>query len=83
LPPPSKGQLRIKQVRSGSGKPRRMKRTLAALGLKHHQDVVVHADHPALRGMLDQVRHLVEVTAATGSEGEAKKPRGKKADAKS
>jgi large subunit ribosomal protein L30 len=83
MPPPSKGQLRIKQVRSGSGNPRRMKRTLAALGLKHHQDVVVHADHPALRGMLNQVRHLVEVTAATGSEGEAKKPRGKKADAKS
>ena len=83
MPPPGKGQLRIKQVRSGSGNPGRMKRTLAALGLKHHQDVVVHADHPALRGMLNQVRHLVEVTAATGSEGEARKPRGKKADAKS
>jgi large subunit ribosomal protein L30 len=39
-----------------------MKRTLEALGLKHHQDVVVHPDHPALRGMLQQVRHLVEVT---------------------
>jgi ribosomal protein L30/L7E len=23
---------------------------------------VVHADHPALRGMLHQVRHLIEVT---------------------
>jgi large subunit ribosomal protein L30 len=74
------GSLRIKQVRSGSGKPARTKRTLAALGLKHHQDVVVHADHPALRGMLNQVRHLVEVTSDAGSEA---KPRakGKKSDA--
>jgi large subunit ribosomal protein L30 len=77
------GQLRITQVRSGSGKPHRMKRTLEALGLRHHQDVVVHADHPALRGMLQQVRHLVEVTSAAASEGEVKKPRRKKADAKS
>jgi large subunit ribosomal protein L30 len=83
LPPAGKGKLRIKQVRSGSGHSARMKRTLEALGFKHHQDEVVHADHPALRGMLQQVRHLVEVTAATGSEGDDKKPRGKKADAKS
>jgi len=42
--------------------------------------VVVHADHPALRGMLQQVRHLVEVTpdASPGAT-----PRGgKKQDAK-
>ena len=64
FPAVGSGQLQIKQVRSGSGKPHRTKRTLEALGLKHHQDVVVHADHPALRGMLQQVRHLVEVTAA-------------------
>jgi large subunit ribosomal protein L30 len=63
LPPAGKGNLKIKQVRSGSGHSARMKRTLAALGLKHHQDTVVHADHPALRGMIQQVRHLLEVTA--------------------
>jgi ribosomal protein L30/L7E len=34
--------------------------------LKHHQDIVVHADHPALRGMLYQVRHLVRVTPVKG-----------------
>ena len=81
LPPVGKGKLRIKQVRSGSGHSYRMKRTLEALGLKHHQAEVVHADHPALRGMLQQVRHLVEVTAATGSEETqrpAAKPRGRK-----
>ena len=80
LPPAGKGKLRIKQVRSGSGHSYRMKRTLEALGLKHHQDEVVHADHPALRGMLQQVRHLVEVTP-DASPGAA--PRGgKKQDAK-
>jgi large subunit ribosomal protein L30 len=81
MPATGKGSLRIRQVRSGSGHPARLKRTLAALGLKHHQDEVVHADHPALRGMLNQVRHLVQVTAATESEAPVKKTRGKKQDA--
>ena len=62
LPPVGKGKLRIKQVRSSSGRPGPMRRTLEALGLKHHQDVVVQQDHPAIRGMLHKVRHLVEVT---------------------
>ena len=66
LPPAGKGKLEIRQMRSGSGHPARLRRTLAALGLKHHQDIVVHTDHPALRGMLYQVRHLVRVTPAKG-----------------
>jgi large subunit ribosomal protein L30 len=64
LPPPGKGDLRILQVRSGIGRPAYERRTLEALGLKHHQHVVVKRDHPSLRGMLYQVRHLVEVTPA-------------------
>jgi large subunit ribosomal protein L30 len=67
-PPVGKGKLRVRQVRSGSGKHFRIKRTLEALGLKHHQDVVVHKDHPAIRGMLYKVRHLVEVTPAKDGE---------------
>jgi len=63
-----KGQLRIRQVRSGIGRPAFERRTLEALGLKHHQDAVVKRDHPALRGMLDQVRHLVQVTPAKAGE---------------
>ena len=62
LPPVGKGKLRIKQVRSGSGHSFRMKRTLEALGLKHHQDEVIQQDSPALRGQIKRVRHLVEVT---------------------
>ncbi len=56
------GRVRIKQVRSGIGHSWRMRRTLEALGLKHHQDEVVHQDSPSLRGQLKQVRHLIEVT---------------------
>jgi large subunit ribosomal protein L30 len=55
-------KLRVKQVRSGIGRPALHRRTLASLGLRHHQDVVVVEDTPELRGMLFQVRHLVEVT---------------------
>ena len=65
LPPAGTGRLQIRQVRSGIGRPVFECRTLEAIGLKHHQDVVVKPDSPALRGMLYQVRHLIEVTAAT------------------
>jgi large subunit ribosomal protein L30 len=68
LPPPSTGQLRIAQVRSGIGRPALERRTLAALGLKHHQDAVVKQDRPSLRGMLYQVRHLIVVTPEKGGE---------------
>ncbi len=58
----TEGKVRIEQVRSGIGHEKRMKATLEALGLHHHQDVVVHQDSPALRGMIKKVRHLIEVT---------------------
>ena len=58
------GKLRVEQVRSGIGRPAPHRRTLAALGLKHHQDVVEVFDRPEIRGMLFQVRHLVQVTPA-------------------
>jgi len=62
----AKHRLRVKQVRSGIGRPAVHRRTLRALGLKHHQDVVEVTDSPAIRGMLFQVRHLVEVTSVGG-----------------
>ena len=61
--PPSLGQLQITQVRSAIGHSWRMRATLEAIGLRHHQQSVVQADTPSLRGQLKQVRHLVEVTA--------------------
>jgi large subunit ribosomal protein L30 len=61
--------LRIKQIRSGSGRPAKHRRTLEALGLKRHQQTIVQQDNPAIRGMLFQVRHLVQVDEI--AEGEA------------
>ena len=54
------GKVRVTQVRSGIGQTWRMRQTLEALGLRHHQSSVVHQDSPSLRGMIKRVRHLVE-----------------------
>lgn len=62
LEAPTGGKVRVTQVRSGIGHSWRMRRTLEALGLRHHQDSVVQTDTPSLRGQLKQVRHLVQVT---------------------
>jgi len=62
--PAAGAKLRVKQVRSGIGHPKGHRATLRSIGLKHHQDVVIVPDSPSLRGMLRQVRHLVEVTPA-------------------
>jgi len=59
---PKKTQrLRVRQVKSGIRHPWRMRRTLTALGLKHHQDEVVVPDNPSIRGMLRRVHHLISV----------------------
>ena len=60
--------LKIRQVRSGVGKPEIQRKTLRALGLRHHQDSVTQPDNAAIRGMVFQVRHLIEVTEV--AEGE-------------
>jgi len=54
-------RLEITQVRSGIGRPAPHRATLRALGLKRHQQSVVHNDTPAIRGMVNQVKHLVAV----------------------
>ncbi len=54
-------KLRVRQVRSGIGHAGVFRRTLIALGLKHHQDAVVLPDNPSVRGMLRKVNHLVSV----------------------
>lgn len=59
--------LKITQIRSGIGRPETHRRTLKALGLRHQRSVV-HQDSPAIRGMIFQVRHLVEVEELEGGE---------------
>lgn len=53
--------LRVKQVRSKIGHPKDQGETLRSLGLHHINDVVELKDNPSVRGMIDKVRHLVEV----------------------
>jgi large subunit ribosomal protein L30 len=44
-----------------------MRRTLRALGLRHHQQTVELKNTASIRGMLYKVRHLVEVSPAQES----------------
>ena len=59
--PATGGRIRVRQVRSLSGRPDKHRRTIAALGLKYTQHTVEHTDTPAIRGMIQQVVHLVSV----------------------
>jgi large subunit ribosomal protein L30 len=56
--------LEVKQIRSTIGHPETMRRTLAALGLRHHQQTVRIANTASARGMLYKVRHMIEVRSA-------------------
>ena len=56
------GKLTVKQVKSGIGHADTYRRTLEALGLRHHQQTITVVDNPSVRGMLFKVRHLVEVS---------------------
>lgn len=54
-------KLEITQIRSGIGRQTKHRRTLEALGIKKHQQSVVQEDTPAIRGMINQVSHMVSV----------------------
>lgn len=56
--------IAVKQIRSEIGHAETMRRTLRALGLRHHQQVVTLKNTASARGMLYKVRHLIEVTPA-------------------
>ncbi len=55
-------RIKITQVRSAVGRQKIQQRTLDALGIKRHQQSVVHNDTPAIRGMIAKLEHLLEVT---------------------
>lgn len=57
-------KIKVKQVRSSIKRPQNQKRTLQALGLKRIGQVVEHEDSPNILGMIDKVRHLVEIEKA-------------------
>ena len=54
-------KVKITQVRSGIGRQGVHRRTIEALGIKRHQQSVVHELTPAIQGMIDKVSFMVEV----------------------
>ena len=57
----SERKLHIKWTKSSIGYSRRQKNTVRALGLRRLGDAVEQADTPVIRGMIDQVSHLLQV----------------------
>ncbi|HOT24684.1 MAG TPA: 50S ribosomal protein L30 [Thermoleophilia bacterium] len=57
-------QLEITQTKSAIGRLPKHRGTLRALGLRRIGHTVVHEDTPVIRGMVNQVAHLVEVREA-------------------
>ena len=53
--------IKITQTRSGIRRLTKHRRTLRALGIRRHQQSVIHEDNPAIRGMINQVSYLVSV----------------------
>jgi large subunit ribosomal protein L30 len=53
--------LRVTQRRSRNGANGRQRDTLRSLGLRRIGQTVEHRDTPQIRGMVQAVRHLVEM----------------------
>jgi large subunit ribosomal protein L30 len=56
--------LLIKQVRSSNGSNPRQRGSLRSLGLGKIGRTTEREDHPTVRGLIQSVRHLVEVSDA-------------------
>lgn len=59
-------KLQITLVRSLIGRPETHRTTVNTLGLRKMNQTVVHNDNPAIRGMINQVSHLVKVDEIEG-----------------
>ena len=55
------GKLEITLIRSVTDKGSKQRGTARALGLKRPGQTVVKEDKPEIRGMVETVKHLVEV----------------------
>jgi len=54
-------KVQVKQVKSRIGRTQKQKATLEALGLRKINAVVEHEVNPTITGMINKVKHLVEV----------------------
>ena len=55
-------KLKIRQIRSIIDRPKPQKRTIEALGLGRPNWEIIHNDTPQIRGMINKIPHLVEVS---------------------
>jgi large subunit ribosomal protein L30 len=53
--------LRVRQIRSLAGHPRKQREVVNSLGLRRIRHEVERVDTPAVRGMVNKVPHLVEI----------------------
>ncbi|MGI5851818.1 MAG: 50S ribosomal protein L30 [Clostridiales bacterium] len=54
-------KLKVTQVRSTIGSKKDQIATMEALGLRKIRSTKIHDDSPAIRGMINKVKHLVSV----------------------
>lgn len=55
-------EIKVKLMRSRIGLKPAQKKVLDALGLKRREMVKIFNDNAAIRGMIEHVKHLVEVS---------------------
>ena len=61
-------RIAITWKKSTIGFPQDQRRTVIGLGLRRLHQTVEHEDVPSIRGMVNKVRHLVEVVEVPSSE---------------
>lgn len=72
-------RLKVTQIRSVINRPKDQKSTVRRLGLHRINDTVLKEDRPEIRGMIEKVRHLVEVEEVSAGES-AKRSGGAKVE---
>ena len=65
---PSSGRIRVTQIKSPIGRKPVQRKTLIGLGLNRVGRVSELEDTPAVRGMVERVRHLVSMEAIAAGE---------------
>jgi large subunit ribosomal protein L30 len=55
-------KIKVRQTGSTIDRPKKQKLVIEALGLGRINKVKIHNDTPQIRGMIDKVKHLVEVS---------------------
>lgn len=68
--------IKVKLIRSVSGKPQDQKDTIIGLGLNKISSERLLRDTPPIRGMVKKVAHLLEVTEVPGDAPTRKRTKG-------